>query len=61
MEKGKKEKKPKQIVFSEEIDSAINGYAIGMRPIAGNNQCTESDAATIKCFSRFRLRYQYVD
>ena len=30
MEKGKKEKKPKQIVFSEEIDSAINGYAIGI-------------------------------
>lgn len=30
MAKKEKEKKPKQIVFSEETDSAINGYAIGI-------------------------------
>lgn len=30
MAKKEKIKKPKQIVFSEEIDSAINGYAIGL-------------------------------
>lgn len=26
----KKEKKPKKIIFSEEVDSAINGYAVGL-------------------------------
>ncbi len=30
MAKKTKERKPKQIIFSEEIDSAINGYAIGI-------------------------------
>lgn len=30
MAKKAKEKKPREIVFSEEIDSAINGYAIGL-------------------------------
>ena len=30
MAKKEKVKKPRQIVFSEEIDSAINGYAIGI-------------------------------
>ena len=30
MAKKEKIKKPRQIVFSEEIDSAINGYAIGL-------------------------------
>ena len=30
MAKKVKEKKPREIVFSEEIDSAINGYAIGL-------------------------------
>ena len=30
MAKKAKEKKQREIVFSEEIDSAINGYAIGL-------------------------------
>ena len=30
MEENTREKKPKEIVFSAEIDSAINGYAIGI-------------------------------
>lgn len=30
MAKREKEKKPKEIIFSETIDSAINGYAIGI-------------------------------
>lgn len=30
MAKKEKEKKPKEIIFSESIDSAINGYAIGI-------------------------------
>ena len=30
MRKKETKKKPRQIVFSEEIDSAINGYAIGL-------------------------------
>lgn len=30
MAKKEQEKKPREIVFSEEIDSAINGYAIGL-------------------------------
>lgn len=30
MARKQKEKKPKEIVFTEEIDNAINGYAIGI-------------------------------